>query len=76
MSQITLYLDPETAAKMKVAAESAGISQSQWVARIIRKHFSETWPESVKELTGAWPEFPSAEELRQSHGEDAVREFL
>jgi hypothetical protein len=76
MSQVTLYLDPETAAKMKQAAEGARVSQSQWVARIIRERLSDTWPENVKALAGAWADFPSLEEIRRGYGEDVSRESL
>ncbi len=71
-----MYLDPETSAKMKQAAEGEGISQSQWVARIIRERLSDTWPESVRALAGAWPDFPSREEILSGEGEDTPRESL
>jgi len=35
-----------------------------------------SWPESVKELAGAWPDFPTAEEIRSGLGEDVPREPL
>jgi hypothetical protein len=41
MAQITLYLDAETARKLKAAAEAAGKSESQWVGALIA-------------LAGAW----------------------
>jgi hypothetical protein len=76
MSQLTLYLDTETAARLKNAATSAGMSQSQWVARLIQERTSQEWPESVKALAGAWPEMPTAEEIRAALGTDSEREAL
>jgi hypothetical protein len=76
MSQLTLYLDAETAARLKDAAASAGMSQSQWVAGLIRERTSQEWPESVKALAGAWPEMPTAEEIRAALGTDSEREAL
>lgn len=36
----------------------------------------ERWSNLVAELSGAWPDFPTAEELRASFDQDAVRETL
>ena len=61
MAQITLYLDEETAARMKLAAEAEGLSQSKWVSRLIERKTAARWPDSVKRLAG-----PSAN-IRQSN---------
>jgi len=74
MGQVTLYLDTKTESKMKIAAKAAGVSQSRWVAELIREKTAAEWPESVVRLAGAWPDFPTAEELRAGLGEDARRE--
>jgi hypothetical protein len=71
--QVTLYLEPDTEERMKAAAKSAGISQSRWVAELIRTRTATEWPESIVKLAGAWPDLPSLEELRQG-GEDVPRE--
>lgn len=76
MSQLTLYLDTEAAARLEEAASSADMSQSQWVARLIRQHVSQEWPESVKSLVGAWPGLPTAAEIRGTAGEDSEPESL
>jgi hypothetical protein len=34
----------------------------------------QSWQELVQELSGAWPDFPSAEELRANLGQDLTRE--
>jgi|FLYL01.1.fsa_nt_gi hypothetical protein len=76
MGQLTLYLDRELAAKVRQAAKSEGVSQSQWVARLIEEKLATRWPEQVRQLAGAWSDLLEAEELRQSRGEDIAREPL
>ena len=78
MGQVTLYLDPETESKMKVAAKTAGISQSRWVADLIREKTATRWPESFVKLAGSWSDddFPSLAEIRAGIGEDVPRESL
>jgi len=76
MGQVTLYLDTTTEAKMKEAAKTAGVSQSRWVAELIREKTTTQWPESVVELAGAWGDFPTAEEIRAGLDKDAPREPL
>jgi hypothetical protein len=74
MAQITLYLDERTAIVVKKAAQSEGISQSQWVSRLIQERTRSEWPESVKALDGAWADMPLAEEIRAGCGQDTERE--
>lgn len=76
MAQVTLYLDAETEQRMKAAARSAGISNSRWVAELIRSRTASEWPESVRRLAGAWPDFPTAEELRAGLPDDVPRRPL
>lgn len=76
MAQVTIYLDDETEARMKRAADEAGVSRSRWVAEVIREKTATEWPESVRRLAGAWEDFPEVEELRAGLGEDAPREPL
>jgi hypothetical protein len=76
MSQITIYLEDEVSALVKAAAKEAGVSRSRWIADAIRSRVGSEWPASVRALAGAWPDFPSAEEIRSSQGADAPREPL
>jgi hypothetical protein len=76
MAQVTLYLDPQTEEKMKAAARAAGVSNSRWVAGLIREKTELEWPDSVRRLAGAWADFPTAEELRQGLSDDAPRKPL
>lgn len=74
MSHLTLHLPDEVREKVRRAADSAGVSQSKWVAELIKKEFSDAWPQEILDLAGAWPDAPTAEELRADLGEDVLRE--
>jgi len=76
MSQVTIYLDSETEQRMREAARQAGVSRSQWLARLIREKTRSDWPAAVREAVGSWQDFPEAEELRANAGTDAPRESL
>lgn len=76
MGQVTIYLDDETEQKMRKAAESAGISQSRWIADLIHQRTRTHWPDSVRELAGKWPDFPESDALREPLGTDTDRESL
>jgi len=74
MGQMTIYLDDKTEAEMKAAATAAGVSKSKWVARVIHEKAGSEWPQGIAQLAGAWPDFPTAEEIRHSTVDDAKRE--
>jgi hypothetical protein len=76
MAQVTLYLDEQTEEQMKAAARTAGVSNSRWVADLIRERTASEWPESVRRLAGAWADFPTAEELREGLPADVPRKPL
>ena len=77
MGQITLYLDNETAARMKSAAEAEGVSQSKWVVRLIRQKTVSQWPENVVSLAGTWTDLPNVKSLRETEEtSDLNRESL
>lgn len=76
MAQVTLYLDEETAAKLKTAARTSGLSQSKWVAKVIREKVADEWPSQIAALAGAWPDLAEAEELRRGLGQDVSREAI
>src|SRR3954470_21496140 len=75
MSQVTLYLDPETEAKMKAAARSAGVSQSRWVADLIREKTAARWPESLVKLVGTWAPIGASRSARKAAA-DCPSSFL
>ena len=76
MPQVTIYLDDETNALVKASVKGSGLSQSQWVADAIKQKVRKEWPASVRALIGAWPDFPTAEEIRKRQGVDVPRERL
>jgi hypothetical protein len=74
LSQITLYLDDETANRMKRAAEAEGLSQSKWVTRLIKEKTAQEWPNHVARMAGTWRDIPTAEQIRHDEVEDVTRE--
>lgn len=75
MGQVTLYLDEKTEELIKIAAKSSGVSQSKWVARIIREKAANEWPPEFIALAGAWSkDFPTAEKIRELQSTDTARE--
>jgi len=74
MGQITIYLDAESEKHLREAAKRKGVSQSKWVAELIRKQTATEWPDDVAELAGAWGDLPEAEEIRRTSGKDSPRE--
>jgi hypothetical protein len=76
MGQITIYLDDDTERKLKRILQSKHISQSRFIAELIRKRVREEWPDSVREIPGSWQDAPSAEELREDTGADYTRKDL
>ena len=73
MAQVTLYLDEETVERVRRAARASGLSQSRWLAQLVREKTSREWPAAVREMAGAWRDFPEAEELRRAAGRDVAR---
>ena len=76
MGQVTIYLDDELERKVRQITKSMNMSKSKWVANLIKEKIADEWPESVRNLAGAWTDFPEAEEIRKVLGEDIKREGL
>ncbi len=76
MGQVTIYLEDEIEIKMRSAAKAMNLSQSKWIANIIKEKVIDEWPGSVRELAGAWKDLPSLEEIRSFRESDAFREEL
>lgn len=74
MSQITLHLPDETRDKLRKAAEEEGLSQDEWVAQVVEEKLNNGWPQEFLDLAGAWPDAPTAKELRSTLGKDLPRE--
>ena len=45
-------------------------------AHLVSETVSSQWPEWVARLAGAWPDFPTAEEICAGVGKDVPRELL
>lgn len=73
MAQVTLYLDDETADRLKKAAKRAGLSRSRFLAKLVREKTATEWPQAVKDLAGAWQDLESAKGLRRRTGRDVPR---
>jgi len=76
MGQVTIYIDNETEKKMIASARDANVSKSKWITDVIREKVATEWPLSVRELAGAWGDFPSEKEIRSGTGKDVKREEL
>lgn len=74
MAQVTLYLDEHTAELLRRAAKHAGLSRSRWLARLVQERTATEWPQSVKDLAGAWADLDAAKGLRRRTGRDKRRE--
>lgn len=74
MGQVTIYLEEDIEHKMVAAAESAQLSKSKWIAKLIQDKVANEWPQSVVSCAGSWDDFPGLEEIRANIGEDAERE--
>jgi hypothetical protein len=73
MAQVTLYLDSRTDRQLAQAAKGAKLSKSRYVAELIRQKSAGQWPPEFLKLAGAYPDFPTADEVRASLGSDLPR---
>jgi hypothetical protein len=73
MAQITLYIDDATQARLRAAATSRQVSQSQFVAELVRRATDATWPDEVLALAGSVKDFPKVDALRAGMSADAAR---
>ena len=76
MAQVTIYLDDGLAQMVRETSKARAISQSKWIAQAIQAALKDEWPQEVRELAGAWQDFPTIETIRQSIGHDVQREAL
>lgn len=76
MGQVTIYLEDDVEEKMRSSAKATGLSQSKWVANLIKERVMREWPDSVRHLAGAWKDLPTLEEIRATNTPDSPREDL
>jgi hypothetical protein len=74
MAQITIYLPDEVEKKARRAAKARGKSVSRWIADEVIRTTDTGWSEGALKAAGAFPDFPSIEEIRSGYGPDAPRE--
>ena len=75
MAQITLYIDAATQARLRDAAAQQKVSQSQFVADLIRRATDNVWSPQALALFGSDPDFPLADELRAGLPSDPERDI-
>lgn len=73
MAQVTIYLDAELEAAVRERAKAEGLSLSAYIAQILREKENASWPPGFWENFEPIPDFPLAEEIRATFGEDAPR---
>ena len=76
MARLKVYLPQGVEDKIRHVADAEGMSISRWVTRKVLELVDQTWPREFRELAGAFPEFPGAEEFRESYRGDVAREKL
>ena len=76
MGQVTIYLDSESEKKMNRLVNKSGMSKSKWISNLIKEKTANSWPENIVKLAGAWPDLPTAEEIRKNTGTDSGRESI
>jgi hypothetical protein len=63
VSQLALYLDEETAARVDQAARRQGMSRSAWVRQVILKQLDERLPDSFFDVLGSWEDDREPDEI-------------
>ena len=64
MAQITLYIDDALQARLLESSARLKVSQSQFVADLIRQAVASHWPDEFLALAGSISDFPTADGLR------------
>ena len=76
MGQITIYVEPGIEKKIRQLAKKENVSLSKWITKVISEKISNEWPPDVIKLAGAWKDFPTLKEIRNSDLPDSDREIL
>lgn len=63
MEQITIEINNDNLSRLRASAELAGMSESEWISEMIRARTRDEWPKYVRDLAGAWPDFPEVDEI-------------
>jgi hypothetical protein len=62
--QVTIYLDDAAERRLRAAARKSRVSVSRWVADLVESRTRTDWPPELRQLAGAWPDFPDLQEIR------------
>jgi hypothetical protein len=76
MAQISLYLDGDTISQIEIGAKADHISKSKYVAKIIREHEANVWPEYFMNLYGSISDKTFAKPPELEFSDDLKRENL
>ena len=74
MPQVTIYINNSLEEHLKSMANALGISPNELITDILERKFKYKCHPSVKQLAGAWKDFPSLEEIRENSVQDTARE--
>ncbi len=75
MHTITVQIDPNTLERLQQKARERGVSVDMLIAELLQHWTRAEWPESVRQLAGAWQQdFPEPGELRRSLEVESPRE--
>jgi len=74
MPRLTIYITDDVERQVRRAAKAAKVSISKWVADRVSQSVETSWPPEFLALAGAFPDFPDADDLRNSYSADVPRE--
>ncbi len=63
MAQLTIELENDVLSKVRATAEACGMSDSEFISEMLRARSRDEWPQYVRDLAGAWPDFPEIDEI-------------
>ena len=63
MTQVVVYLDPDTAKRMNEAVSEEHTSRSAWVKKAIEDRLANRLPESFFSTLGTWDDERTAEQI-------------
>jgi hypothetical protein len=73
---LRIYLPDDIESKARKAARTKGKSVSRWITDQVVHSLDDTWPKAVLDAAGAFPDFPTLDEIRKGYGKDLPRESL
>ncbi len=74
MAQVTIYMNNDLEAQIKIIASSLNLSISKFISNTLQEKVHNEWNPNIKELAGSWNDFPALSEIRKSQAQDIKRE--